>query len=78
MLAFGDVFGIGLTKENSKFSERRAWISKNGVLLNFPPNDEMDKWLATIEISVEEKNEYNLGTEKKEGDESAEDEKEDE
>lgn len=47
-LAFGDVFGVGITRESSKFSERRAWISKNGVLLNYPPNDEMDKWLATI------------------------------
>jgi len=36
------------------------------VLLNFPPSDEMDKWLATIEISAEEKNAYNLGSEKKE------------
>lgn len=66
---YGDVFGIGLTRENSKFSERRAWISKNGVLLNYPPNDEMDRWLATIEISAEQKAEYNLGTEKKENEE---------
>jgi hypothetical protein len=56
ILAYGDVFGIGLTKENSKFNERRAWISKNGLLLNYPPNDEMDRWLATVEISAEQKN----------------------
>jgi len=53
LLAYGDVIGIGLSRENSKFNERRAWISKNGVLLNSPPLDEMDKWIATIEISAE-------------------------
>ena len=47
-LDYGDVIGIGLTKESPKFNERRAWISKNGVLLNAPPADEMDKWLATV------------------------------
>ena len=36
-LAYGDVIGIGITKETSKFSERRVWISKNGMLLNTPP-----------------------------------------
>ena len=49
------MIGIGLTKETDKFNERRAWISKNGVLLNSPPADEMDKWLATVEISAKER-----------------------
>ena len=38
-LNYGDVIGIGITKEGSNFSERRAWISKNGMLLNTPPED---------------------------------------
>lgn len=47
-LAYGDVIGLGVTKESDMFNERRAWVSRNGVLLNFPPLDEMDKWLATV------------------------------
>ena len=39
-LDYGDVIGIGLTKEDpDKFNERRTWISKNGILLNLPPFD---------------------------------------
>ena len=38
-LAYGDVIGVGLTTETSKFDERRGWISKNGTLLNRPPAD---------------------------------------
>jgi hypothetical protein len=38
-LDYGDVIGIGLTQENDKFNERRAWVSKNGILLNLPPYD---------------------------------------
>lgn len=63
-LNYGDVIGIGITKESEKFNERRAWISKNGVLLNFPPFDEMDKWLATVEISAEEREKFNVGKDK--------------
>ena len=48
MLDYGDVIGVGLTKESDNFNERRAWVSKNGVLNNRPPAEEMDKWLATV------------------------------
>lgn len=63
-LDYGDVIGIGITKESDKFNERRAWISKNGVLLNFPPFDEMDKWLATVEITAEEREKFNVSKDK--------------
>lgn len=36
-LDYGDVIGLGITPESDKFNERRAWISKNGLLLNYPP-----------------------------------------
>ncbi len=60
-LSFGDVIGIGITQESEKFNERRAWISKNGLLLNYPPANEMDKWLATVDITADEREEYNIG-----------------
>lgn len=63
-LQFGDVIGIGLTKENDKFNERRAWITKNGILLNRPPSNELGKWLATVEIKDSEREEYNMGNSK--------------
>lgn len=63
-LDYGDVIGLGITKEHSKFNERRAWISKNGILLNSPPYDEMDKWVATLDISAEEREKLNVDKEK--------------
>ena len=59
-LVYGDVIGLGITKESNKFNERRAWVSKNGILLNLPPNDELDKWLATVNITAEERQKFML------------------
>lgn len=63
-LDYGDVIGLAITKENDKFNERRAWISKNGVLLNIPPHNEMDKWLATVNITADEREKFDIGKEK--------------
>ena len=64
VLKYGDVIGAGLTRESDKFNERRGWVSKNGVLMNRPPAEEMDKWLATIEISAEEREKFDMNKDK--------------
>lgn len=36
-------------------------MSRNGVLLNPPPAEEMDKWIASANFSQEEKQDYRSG-----------------
>ena len=33
------------------------------MLLNYPPANELDKWLATVDITADEREEYNIGNE---------------
>ena len=55
------MIGIGITVEGKKvMTERRGWISINGKLKNPPTSEEVNKWISSIKISAEEKNNYDL------------------
>ena len=41
-VGYGDILGIGLTKHDSS---RRVWITKNGVIMNPPSQEEMAKMI---------------------------------
>jgi hypothetical protein len=46
-LDYGDMIGLGITSNNN---EKRAWVTKNGVILNPPNREEM---LKNIDLSKE-------------------------